>query len=109
MKNILKNSKILLVFLLAISFFLILLIYLKSGPTFPVVLKRNELGFNFLTQRNRIFNFYILGLIFLFSNFFLEKRIQIEEINLRKVLNYANIVIVGLLFVISLQIFLLNQ
>lgn len=108
MKKLFKNLSVFFAILLAFSFILVLLVYLKSGAKFPVILKRNELGFNFLTQRSRIFNFYILGIIFLLSNLFLARKIQIEEINLRKVLNYANIVIVLLLFIISLQIYFLN-
>ncbi|MGC8880896.1 MAG: hypothetical protein ACP5OX_01315 [Minisyncoccia bacterium] len=107
MKIFLKNIKFIIGFLLALSFVLVLLVFLKIGKN-PAVLKRNELGLNFLTQQERIFNFYILGLIFLTSNYFLAKKTKIEGINLRKVLNYANIVIVVLLFFISFQIYLLN-
>ncbi len=103
-----KYFKLIGFLLLISSFALILLVYLKSAPNFPVVLKRNELGFNFLTQRQRAFNFYILGIIFLSVNFLISKKVEIKGVNLKKVLNYANIVIVVLVFLISLQIYFLN-
>lgn len=108
MKNWLKKEEIISWALLGISFFLIFYVYLKSNPDFPVILKKNELGFNFLTQRTKVFNFYILGVLFLFINKFLEKKIEIKEINLRKAVKYANIVITLIVFLISLQIYLLN-
>ncbi|HPC30981.1 MAG TPA: hypothetical protein PK119_00745 [Candidatus Paceibacterota bacterium] len=104
----LKKVNLFLIIFLIISFVLILKVYLKSAPNFPVVLKRNELGFNFLTQRQRVFNFYILGIIFILVNFLINKKVEIKGVNLKKILNYANIVIVVLVFLISLQIYFLN-
>ncbi len=114
--NFLKNKKFFIkprainfiLFLILIGgFLLVFLVFLKTGKN-PVILKRNEIGLNFLTQRERIFNFYIIGIIFLASNYLLIKKIKAEGINLRKIINYANIVIVILLFLISLQIYFLN-
>jgi len=103
--NFLKNKIWVLVFLLILSFILIFFVYQRVGQN-PVVLKKNELGFNFLTLKNNLWNFYILGIIFLGVNFLISKKIKKE--NLRNVLNYANIVIIVIVFLVSLQVYFLN-
>jgi len=103
--NFLKNKIWVLVFLLILSFILTFFVYQKVGQN-PVVLKKNEIGFNFLTLKNNLWNFYILGIIFLGVNFLISKKIKKE--NLRNVLNYANIVIIVIVFLISLQVYFLN-
>jgi len=105
MKKFLKNINFLFALLLILSFILTFFVYQKVGQN-PVVLKKNELGFNFLTLKNNLWNFYILGIIFLGVNFLISKKIKKE--NLRNVLNYANIVIIVIVFLISLQVYFLN-
>jgi uncharacterized membrane protein len=105
MKKFLKNINFLFALLLILSFILTFFVYQKVGQN-PVVLKKNELGFNFLTLKNNLWNFYILGIIFLGVNLLILKKIKKE--NLRNVLNYANIVIIVIVFLISLQVYFLN-
>jgi len=109
MKKILQKSWILLGASFVISIFLNWLVYRKTGPNFPVIFRSNDFGINFLGNRNLLWQIPVLGIIFVYINYWLSRLFQSSNKNLSKLLFFANIGIATLVFLISVQIYFLNR
>ncbi|MFA5392305.1 MAG: hypothetical protein WC306_01225 [Candidatus Paceibacterota bacterium] len=110
-KLVLKN-KLYVCFLLGCLFGSLLLNYFvfkKSAPNFPVILRTNDFGTNFLANRYVIWQISILGIILILINTFLSRFLKRREENLSKLLFFATIGIAILLLLISIQIYFLNR
>ena len=109
MKNISKKSWLLLGMSFIISIFLNWLVYRKTGPNFPVIFRSNDFGINFLGNRNLLWQIPVLGIIFIYINYWLSQLFQSSNQNLSKLLFFANIGVAVLVFLISTQIYILNR
>ena len=113
LKKIRKKIWLFAVGIFLISFILNWLVYQNSGPNFPVIYRSNEFSINFLGSRNFIWIIPILGMIFIFINLWIIDLLKVknnsEERNLSLLLFFANIGIVILVFLISIQIYFLNK
>jgi len=129
MKKLTLRNKLYICLLLGcflISFLLDYFVFKKSAPNFPVILRTNDFGTNFLANRYAIWQIPVLGIIlisinFLLSRLFRAKRetrfwteanrflFQNTKKNLNQVLFFVNIGVAILIFLISLQIYILNR
>jgi len=109
MKKILQKSWILLGISFVISIFLNYLVFKKTGPNFPVIFRSNDFGINFLGNRNLLWQIPVLGIVFVYINYWLSQSFQNSNKNLSKLLFFANIGVVVLVFLISIQIYILNR
>jgi len=109
MKNKLQKSWILLGASFVISIFLNWLVYRKTGPNFPVIFRSNDFGINFLGNRNLLWQIPVLGIIFVYINYWLSRIFQHSDKNLSNLLFFANIGVAVLIFLISAQIYILNR
>jgi len=109
MKNILKKSWLLLGMSFIISVFLNWLVYRKTGPNFPVIFRSNDFGINFLGSRNLLWQIPVLGIIFVYINYWFSRSFQDSSKNLSNLLFFANIGVAVLVFLISTQIYILNR
>ncbi len=109
MKNKLQKSWLLLGASFIISIFLNWLVYRKTGPNFPVIFRSNDFGINFLGNRNLLWQIPVLGIIFIYINYWLSRLFQGSYKNLSKLLFFANIGVAVLVFLISAQIYFLNR
>jgi len=125
MKNKLQKSWLLLGLTFVISIFLNWLVYRKTGPNFPVIFRSNDFGINFLGNRNLLWQIPVLGIIFIYINYWLSRLFQSSNYepkannkvlskrgsykNLSKLLFFANIGVAVLVFLISAQIYILNR
>ncbi len=109
MKNISKKSWLLLGMSFIISIFLNWLVYRKTGPNFPVIFRSNDFGINFLGNRNLLWQIPVLGIIFVYINYWLSQLFQHFNKNLSNLLFFANIGVAVLVFLISAQIYFLNR
>lgn len=96
-------------FLIILSGILDSLVFRKSAPNFPVILRTNDFGTNFLANRYAIWQIPILGVILIIINSFLSHLLRKNKENLSKLFLFANIGIAILLLLISLQIYFLNR
>ena len=111
MKKINFSNKLGVYFISAcflISFLLNFLIFKKSSPNFPVILRTNDFGTNFLANRYAIWQIPVLGVILILINSFLSRLLRKSKENLSFFLLFANIGIAILMLLISLQIYFLN-
>jgi len=92
-----------------ISLLLNFLVFKKSSPNFPVILRTNDFGTNFLANRYTIWQIPILGAILILINSFLSRLLKKNKENLSKLFFFANIGIGFLLLLISIQIYFLNR
>jgi len=92
-----------------ISLLLNFLVFQKSSPNFPVILRTNDFGTNFLANRYALWQIPILGIILILINSFLSHLLKKTRENLSKLFFFANIGIGILLLLISLQIYFLNR
>jgi len=107
-----KNSKSIRLFvciLILISLILNFLVFYKSRPNFPVILRTNDFGSNFLVSRYLLWQIPVLGIALLLLNHFLSQKLRVTHTNLSFLLNSVNIGIVIVMFLISLQIYILNR
>lgn len=95
--------------LLLLSFFLNWLVFKKTAPNFPVILRINDFGINFLVNRIFLWQPLLVGGIFIICNSFLGFFLQKQHKALSNLLFFVNIGIGFLLLLISLQIYLLNR
>jgi hypothetical protein len=113
MKNIIFIQKKIRIFglimLLMISLGLIFLVFYKARPNFPVIIKSNDLGINFLSDRYSLWLIPLVGLIFIGINSLLMYFLRQEQENLRKLLFSVNILITVIIFIISIQVYILNR
>lgn len=109
MKNISKKSWLLLGMSFIISIFLNWLVYRKTGPNFPVIFRSNDFGINFLGNRNLLWQIPVLGIIFVYINYWLSRLFQHFNKSLSNLLFFANIGVAVLVFLISAQIYILNR
>lgn len=109
MKTILRKSWILLGISFIISIFLNWLVYNKTGPNFPVIFRSNDFGINFLGSRNLLWQIPVLGIIFVYINYWLSWLFQDSNKSLSNLLFFANIGVAILVFLISAQIYILNR
>ncbi|MGC8851542.1 MAG: hypothetical protein ACP5PR_00310 [Minisyncoccia bacterium] len=84
-------------------------VFKKTGPNFPVVLRTNDFGINFLANRYALWQTPLLGIILILINSVLSYFLKRDRENLSKLLFFANIGIGFLLLVISLQVYFLNR
>jgi hypothetical protein len=109
---LIKKPRITLIILLLILIFslgLNLLVFYKARPNFPVILRTNDFGINFLANRYAIWQIPILGIALILINSFLSYLLKKNQENLSKLLLFANIGVAILLLLISLQVYLLNR
>jgi len=85
------------------------LVFQKSSPNFPVILRTNDFGTNFLANRYAIWQIPILGVILIIINSFLSHLLKKNKENLSKLFLFANIGIGILMLLISIQVYLLNR
>ena len=109
MKNILQKSWLLLGTSFVISIFLNWLVFKKTGPNFPVIFRSNDFGINFLGNRNLLWQILVLGIIFVYINYWLSHLFQSSNKNLSRLLFFANIGVAVLILLISIQIYFLNR
>lgn len=109
MKSKLQKSWLLLGASFIISIFLNWLVYRKTGPNFPVVFRSNDFGINFLGNRNLLWQIPVLGIIFVYVNYWLSQLFRGSNKNLSNLLFFANIGVAVLIFLISAQIYILNR
>ena len=112
MKKLILRNKLYICLLLGcffISFLLDYFVFKKSAPNFPVILRTNDFGTNFLANRYAIWQIPILGIILILINNFLSRLLRKNKENLSKLFLFANIGIAILLLLISLQIYFLNR
>lgn len=109
MKNILQKSWLLLGTSFVISIFLNWLVFKKTGPNFPVIFRSNDFGINFLGNRNLLWQILVLGIIFVYINYWLSLLFQSSNKNLSRLLFFANIGVAVLILLISIQIYFLNR
>lgn len=109
MKNKLQKSWLFLGTGFIISIFLNWLVFQKTGPNFPVIFRSNDFGINFLGNRNLLWQIPILGIIFIYINYRLSQLFQDSNKSLNNLLFFANIGITVLVFLISVQIYILNR
>jgi len=112
MKKLTLRNKLYICFLLGcflISFLLDYFVFKKSAPNFPVILRTNDFGTNFLANRYAIWQIPVLGIILISINFLLSRLFQNTKKNLNQVLFFANIGVAILIFLISFQIYILNR
>jgi len=112
MKKSVLSNKLYICFLLgcfSISFLLDYFVFKKSAPNFPVILRTNDFGTNFLANRYAIWQIPVLGIILISINFLLLRLFQKTKKNLSQVLFFANIGIAVLILLISAQIYILNR
>ncbi len=125
MKNISQKSWLLLGTSFVISFFLNWLVFRKTGPNFPVIFRSNDFGINFLGHRNLLWQIPVLGIIFVYINYWLSRLFQSSYYepeannkvfakqgsykNLSRLLFFANIGVAVLILLISVQIYFLNR
>jgi uncharacterized membrane protein len=108
-KTILRKSWLLLGTSFVISIFLNWLVYNKTGPNFPVIFRSNDFGINFLGSRNLLWQIPVLGIIFVYINHWLSRLFHSSHKNLSNLLFFANIGVTVLVFLISVQIYILNR
>jgi len=112
MKKLTLRNKLYICFLLGcflISFLLDYFVFKKSAPNFPVILRTNDFGTNFLANRYAIWQIPILGVILILINSFLSHLLKKNKENLSKLFLFANIGIGILMLLISIQVYLLNR
>ena len=109
MKNISQKSWILLGASFVISIFLNWIVFKKTGPNFPIIFRSNDFGINFLGNRNLLWQIPVLGIIFVYINYWLSRLFQDSNKNLSKLLFFANIGVALLILLISIQIYFLNR
>jgi len=109
MKSKLQKSWLFLGAGFVISIFLNWLVFEKTGPNFPVIFRSNDFGINFLGNRNLLWQIPVLGIIFLYINYQLSLLFKDSNKNLSKLLFFANIGVVVLVLLISIQIHILNR
>jgi len=109
MKNISQKRWLLLGISFVISIFLNLLVFIKTGPNFPVIFRSNDFGINFLGNRNLLWQIPVLGIIFVYINYWLSQLFKDSNKNLSNLLFFANIGVAVLIFLISVQTYLLNR
>ena len=109
MKRIPQKSWLLLGISFVISIFLNWLVYRKTGPNFPVIFRSNDFGINFLGNRNLLWQIPVLGIIFVYVNYWLSQLFQNSNKNLSNLLFFANIGVALLILLISTQIYFLNR
>ena len=95
--------------LFLISFLLNFSVFKKSAPNFPVALRTNDFGTNFLANRYAIWQIPILGIILILINSFLSRLLRKNKENLSKLFFFANIGIAILVLLISFQVYWLNR
>jgi len=109
------RKKIFLYLIISLFYFFSLiffyLVYLKSFPDFPIVLKKDEFLKGVLIERKNFFYFLLIPFCFLLINTFLmvifkKKKIQFPDIFL--FFKIVNLIILFLTFLFSLQVYLLN-
>jgi hypothetical protein len=109
MKNKLQKSWLFFGVGFIISIFLNWLVFYKTGSNFPVIFRSNDFGINFLGNRNLLWQIPILSIIFIYINYKISQLFQDSNKNLSKLLFFANIGVVVLVFLISVQIYILNR
>ncbi len=109
MKNISQKSWLLLGTSFVISIFLNWIVFKKTGPNFPVIFRSNDFGINFLGNRNLLWQIPVLGIIFIYINYWLSRLFQGSYKNLSKLLFFANIGVAIFILLISTQIYFLNR
>lgn len=109
LRNKEKNLPIILSIVLLISLGLDFLVFYKSRPNFPVILRTNDFGSNFLVSRYLLWQIPILGIALLLLNYFLSRKLKQSHVRLSFLLNSVNIGIIVIMFLISLQIYFLNR
>ena len=100
---------IIIAVLIILSLILNFLVFQKSSPNFPVILRTNDFGTNFLANRYAIWQIPILGVILILINSFLSHLLKKNKENLSKLFLFANIGIGILMLLISIQVYLLNR
>jgi len=100
---------IIIAVLIILSLILNFLVFQKSSPNFPVILRTNDFGTNFLANRYAIWQIPILGVILIIINSFLSHLLKKNKENLSKLFLFANIGIGILMLLISIQVYLLNR
>jgi len=100
---------IIIAVLIILSLILNFLVFQKSSPNFPVILRTNDFGTNFLANRYAIWQIPILGVILIIINSFLSRLLRKNKENLSKLFFFANIGIGILMLLISIQVYLLNR
>jgi len=111
MKKLTLKNKLYVCFLLScflISFLLDYFVFKKSAPNFPVILRTNDFGTNFLANRYAIWQIPILGVILILINSFLSRLLKKTRESLSFFLLFVNIGIAILVLLIGLQIYFLN-
>jgi len=98
-----------IIFILIISLVLNYLVFRKSAPNFPVILRINDFGSNFLTNRYSLWQTPALGIILIVLNYLLSRALQKSHQRLSFLLNSVNIGITVIMLLISLQIYILNR
>ena len=104
-----RSLTIILVGLFGISSWLLLAVFQKSAPNFPVAIRTNDFGSNFLANRFVLWQIPILGLILIALNSILARVLKDSEERLSFFLKSVNIGIAVLILLISVQIYLLNR
>lgn len=91
-----------------ISIIISILFYYQAPKELPVILRADLEKVYLLGDAYLIFIVPILGIIFIFLNFYLLKFITEKEKNLRLFLLSVNMIIATLIFVILLYLYFLN-
>jgi len=102
------QSESLLVFCFLLSLVILFSVYLKTAPDFPVIVKPNDFGYNFLTQRLRIWYIPLLSFLFIAINKLIYQIALGRKRNLSLLVKFVNLEIAVLTLIISLQVFFLN-
>lgn len=84
-------------------------VFKKSAPNFPVILRTNDFGTNFLANRYAIWQIPVLGVVLISINLLLSQLFQNTKKNLSQALFFANIGVAILICLISVQIYILNR
>lgn len=104
-----KSLTIILIGLFGLSSWILLVVFQKSAPNFPVAIRTNDFGSNFLANRFVLWQIPILGLILIALNSILARVLKDSEERLSFFLKSVNIGIAVLILLISVQIYLLNR
>jgi len=92
-----------------ISLILNFIIFKRTELNFPVALRTNDFGINFVANRYALWQAPLLGVILILLNSVLIYFLKTNQKNLSKLLFFANIGIGFLLLLISLQVYFLNR
>lgn len=102
-------SLIIIVGLNIISLLLFFFVFYKSRPNFPIIVRTNDLGINYLINRYYIWQIPFSGILIIIINSILSYVFQKTQKYLSKLLFFANIGITILLLLISVQLYFLNR